>query len=113
MKKIYALFAAVLMTVSLSAATVYCKMTQEWWTKDGAAVGIYYWGSASSNPAWPGIRMNPEGNGIWSYAVPADVSVVIFTRVNGLQDGWVSRSLTSEPTVSSSLPAHGSVRTMR
>ena len=36
MKKIYALFAAVLMTVSLSAATVYCKMTQEWWTKDGA-----------------------------------------------------------------------------
>ena len=83
MKKIYALFAAVMMTLSLSATTLYCKMTQSWWTADGAAVGVYYWGSASSNPTWPGYRMTSVGDGVWSFDVPADVTVVIFSRVNG------------------------------
>ena len=82
MKKFFILFAAAWMTVSLSAATIYCKMTQGWWTVDGAAVGIYYWGT-SSDPAWPGYRMTSVGNGIWSYDLPAGVSTVIFSRVNG------------------------------
>ena len=85
MKKIYALFAAALMTVSLSAATIYCKMTQEWWTKDGAAVGVYYWG-VNGAPEWPGYRMTSVGDGVWSYDLPADVKVVIFSRVNGSGD---------------------------
>lgn len=85
MKKIYALFAAALMTVSLSAATIYCKMTQEWWTKDGAAVGIYYWG-VNGAPNWPGYRMTSVGDGVWSYDLPADVKVVIFSRVNNSGD---------------------------
>jgi len=82
MKKFFVLFAAAWMTVSLSAATIYCKMTQGWWTVDGAAVGIYYWGT-SSDPAWPGYRMTSVGNGIWSYELPSGVSTVVFTRVNG------------------------------
>lgn len=86
MKKIFTLFAAVMVTLSMSATTVYCKMTQSWWTKDGAAVGVYYWGSATSSTTWPGIRMTSISEGIWSYDVPSDVEGLIFVRVNGSGD---------------------------
>ena len=82
MKKSYALFAVALMSLSMSATTIYCKMTQSWWTKDGAAVGIYFWG-VSGAPEWPGIRMTSVGDGVWSYDLPAGVGTVIFSRVNG------------------------------
>ena len=82
MKKIYALFAVAMMTLSMSATTVYCKMTQEWWTKDGAAVAVHYWGS-SSDTQWPGVRMTSVGNGVWSYDVPSNVTGLMFVRVNG------------------------------
>ncbi|MBR0295848.1 MAG: hypothetical protein IJQ95_00440 [Paludibacteraceae bacterium] len=64
-------------------------MTQSWWTADGAAVGVYYWGT-SSDPAWPGVRMSPVSgqDGTWSYNLPSGVSNIIFVRVNG--DGAIS-----------------------
>ena len=82
MKKILSLCMLAMMTISLSATTVYCKMTYSWWTADGAAVGVYYWGT-TSDPSWPGIRMTSMGDGLWSYDLPADVKNLIFTRVNG------------------------------
>lgn len=67
--------------------TLYCKMTQSWWTADGAAVGIYAWdGNGSPKVTWPGERMTPvEGEeGVWSFELDTDTyKNCIFTRVNG------------------------------
>ena len=84
MKKLNLFILTLLCVTSLSATTVYCKMTQSWWTADGAAVGVYYWGT-SSDPQWPGIRMNSVSgqDGTWSYDLPSGVSNIIFVRVNG------------------------------
>ena len=89
MNKISLFIITLLCVTSLSATTVYCKMTQSWWTADGAAIGVYYWGT-SSNPQWPGVRMSPVSgqDGTWSYNLPSGVSNVIFVRVNG--DGAIS-----------------------
>ena len=80
--------AAVLSISTAFATTVYCKVTQSWWTQDDAAVGVHYWGGASAGPAWPGVRMTPVSGeeGTWTYDVPADVEGLIFTRVNGSGD---------------------------
>ena len=80
--------AAVLSISTAFATTVYCKVTQSWWTQDDAAVGVHYWGGASAGPAWPGVRMTPVSGeeGTWTYDVPEDVTGLIFTRVNGSGD---------------------------
>ena len=87
MKKIFALFAALMMVFSMNAATktIYCKMAQSWWKADGAAVGAYYWGTGSG-PAWPGVRMTPVSGetDLWSIDIDTDkFQNIIFTRVNG------------------------------
>lgn len=89
MNKISLFIITLLCVTSLSATTVYCKMTQSWWTADGAAIGVYYWGT-SSDPQWPGVRMSSVSgqDGTWSYNLPSGVSNVIFVRVNG--DGAIS-----------------------
>lgn len=68
--------------------TVYCKMTYGWWTADGAAIGVYYWGGTSSGTTWPGVRGTavPTDTGVWKFSVPADITGLIFTRVNGSGD---------------------------
>lgn len=69
------------------AKTLYCKMTQNWWTKDGAAVGVHYWGGA--NPTtWPGVRGTAvDGDpGVWKFEVPDNSTGLIFVRVNGSGD---------------------------
>ena len=80
--------AVVLSLSSAFATTVYCKMTQSWWTTDGAAVGVHYWGGASAGTKWPGVRMpSVTGEeGMWSYDVPSDVTGLVFVRVNGSGD---------------------------
>ncbi len=86
MKKIFSFFAAMMLLVSTaSATTVYCKMTQSWWTADGAAVAVYHWGGETAGTTWPGVRMAPVAGeeGVWSYDVPADITGLIFVRVNG------------------------------
>ena len=87
MKKIFTLFAALMMVFSMNAATktIYCKMAQSWWKTDGAAVGAYYWGTGSG-PAWPGVRMTPVSGetDLWSIDIDTDkFQKIIFTRVNG------------------------------
>jgi len=69
--------------------TVYCKMEYSWWTKDGAAVGIYAWKNDTGKTpkvAWPGERMAAVSGdpGVWSFEIDtATYPNVIFTRVNG------------------------------
>ena len=97
--------AAVLSISTAFATTVYCKVTQSWWTKDGAAVGVYYWGGVSAGTTWPGVRMTPVSGeeGTWTYDVPEDVTGLIFTRVNGSGDiaDWGAK------TTDLSLPTDG------
>ena len=86
MKKIFTLFAALMMIFSMNAATktIYFK-TQQWWHKDGAASAAYYW-EPSAAPNWPGVRMTKvEGEAnMWSVDIDTDkYKKIIFTRVNG------------------------------
>lgn len=86
MKKIFTLFAALMMIFSMNAATktIYFK-TQQWWHKDGAASAAYYW-EPSAAPTWPGVRMTKvEGEAnMWSVDIDTDkYKKIIFTRVNG------------------------------
>ena len=70
--------------------TIYCEMTQGWWTDADAAVGCYAWNGSDANKvenaAWPGVRMTSLGEGVWSYDVSAKYDNVIFTRVNPTGD---------------------------
>jgi len=93
MKKIYSLLAAMtLMTSSTFATTIYCKMAQDWWKADGAAVGAYAWkgdgDSADKNANWPGVRMTATGEAdVWSVDIDlTKYEKIIFTRVNGSGD---------------------------
>ena len=89
MKKIFTLFAALAMVMSMSAATktIYCKMAQSWWKTDGAAVGAYAWTEGGAkNANWPGVRMTPVTGetDLWSVDIDTDkYQKIIFTRVNG------------------------------
>lgn len=47
--------------------------------------GFAFWWGSSTSCAWPGKQMKDEGNGMFSYTFPADVSYVIFN--NGRPDG--------------------------
>ncbi len=106
MRKIFSFLMAAVLSISTAfATTVYCKVTQSWWTKDGAAVGVHYWGGASAGTEWPGVRMTPVSGeeGTWTYDVPEDVTGLIFTRVNGSGDiaDWGAK------TTDLSLPTDG------
>ena len=70
--------------------TIYCKVTESWWTDGSAAVGIYAWGEAvAANAEWPGVRMNKvEGQaGVWSFELPGQYTSVVFTRMNPSNEG--------------------------
>ena len=77
-----------LLVSTASATTVYCKMDKAWWTQDGAAVAVHHWGGETAATNWPGVRMAPVAGeeGMWSYDVPADVTGLMFVRVNGEGD---------------------------
>ena len=90
MKKIFTLFATLMMVLSVSAAnkTIYCKMAHDWWTTGDetgpAAIGAYYWNPEAA-PVWPGVRMTlVEGEtDVWSIDLDTDLyKNIIFTRVN-------------------------------
>ena len=57
--------------------TLYCQAPDTWTT-----CYIYWWGSSSSNPGWPGYAMTKGEDGIWYYEVPSDASNVIFTKTS-------------------------------
>lgn len=89
-KSISLLFAALMCATALFAdnTRIYCKMTQSWWTTDGAAVGAHYW-NTSENTTWPGVRMTQVVGeaGLWYIDIDiAKYPNIIFTRVNGSGD---------------------------
>lgn len=87
MKKLFlSAIVALLSVATMSATTIYCKMAQDWWKVDGAAVAVHYWGGAGAGTTWPGARMTSVGNDVWSYDVPTDVTGLMFVRVNGSGD---------------------------
>ncbi|MBQ7345324.1 MAG: starch-binding protein [Oscillospiraceae bacterium] len=61
-----------MLPLAVSAAdtvTVYYYNATNWST-----VNVYWWGSADTNPEWPGVTMTDLGNGYWTYDVPADIA---------------------------------------
>lgn len=70
---------------NLGATTVYCYVTQEWWTDQGATVGMYaYDDSDNFNAAFPGVRMTQSDQvpGLWSASIdPSMYNHIIFTRM--------------------------------
>ena len=93
MKKLFSIVLIALMSiVTLNAETtrIYCKMAQDWWKVDGAAVGCYAWGTSGPNADWPGVRMTPvEGEAdMWYIDLDTtEVKNVIFTRFNPTDNG--------------------------
>ena len=88
MKKLFTLVLALVSVAAFAADTrIYCKMTHGWWTADGAAVGVYYWGSISTK--WPGVRMHRVTGDAGVWYIDLDLSKLdglVFTRVNGSGD---------------------------
>ena len=76
--------------VEPNVKTVYCKVAQDWWKADGAAVGVYAYGDAGAqNAAWPGVRMTAVEAAADTWTADIDVDLyhtVIFTRVNASGD---------------------------
>ena len=74
--------------------TVYYYNASNWST-----VSVYWWGSAGSNPGWPGNTMTDLGNGYWSYEIPSDLvgkEGVIFNNANGAQTANLTMPTTGE-----------------
>lgn len=70
--------------------TLYCKVAQDWWKADGAAVGVYAFADGDvKNAEWPGVRMTAvEGeDDLWKADIDiAKYEKIIFTRVNASGD---------------------------
>lgn len=65
---------------SVADQFVYCQAPQDW-----DQCFVYWWGSESGNPVWPGQDMWMDENGVWCYAVPVDAAGIIFHDGNGTQ----------------------------
>ena len=77
--------------------TIYCKCEQDWWKKDGAAVGAHYWKDGGEGTKWPGVRMTAvDGEtDLWKIDVDlAKYEKIIFVRVNASGDiaDWGAKS---------------------
>ncbi len=64
---------------------IYFSNNQNW-----SNVYVYYWGSSSTNPTWPGVKMtyvktNQYNETIYSVDIPKDVKGIIFTNNSGAQ----------------------------
>lgn len=72
---------------SVQGETVYCKNTKGW-----GDVYCYMWNNSSQTKdvAWPGTKMNNEGNNIWSYNVKSGFDMIIFNNNAGDQTSDLS-----------------------
>jgi len=95
MKKVFSIISALVLCAAMwtsanaETKTLYCKMTQSWWTTDGAAIGVYAYNSdEDKNAVWPGVRMTPVSGetGLWSADVDTKYAHLIFVRVNPTGD---------------------------
>lgn len=70
--------------------TLYCKVAQDWWKADGAAVGVYAFADGDvKNAEWPGVRMTAVEGEADLWKIDLDVNAyekIIFTRVNASGD---------------------------
>ena len=66
--------------LAVDTTTVYCQAPDNWFS-----CKIYWWGSAGTNPSWPGIDMTLDEQGLWTYNVPADATGLIFNNGTGTQ----------------------------
>lgn len=57
--------------------TVYAYNKPGW-----SSMNVYYWGSSSTNPDWPGVAMN-QGNKVFTAEIPSDVDGIIFNSGAG------------------------------
>ncbi|MBQ5712235.1 MAG: leucine-rich repeat protein, partial [Oscillospiraceae bacterium] len=55
--------------------TLYCDAPDDW---DNC--NIYWWGSAETNPTWPGEAMTKNADGLWAFEVPSDATNIIFNN---------------------------------
>lgn len=85
MKKLFSIFAAVLMAASMMAETVYYVNTNKW-----AAVKVHAWGGKKAGTTWPGLDATKEadikGWEVYSFTAEAgDYNMCIFNNGNGQQ----------------------------
>ena len=73
---------------SVADQFVYCQAPQDW-----DQCFVYWWGSESGNPVWPGHDMWMDENGVWCYAVPVDVAGIIFNDGIGGVQNTLSRAV--------------------
>ena len=73
---------SVLPVAALAADTlrVYCQAPANW-----TNCNAYWWGSADSNPSWPGNAMEQNEDGLWYIDIPADTPNIIFNNGKGTQ----------------------------
>lgn len=71
--------------------TLYCKVAQDWWKADGAAVGVYAFGEAGAeNAPFPGVRMTAVEGAEDTWKADIDTALykkVIFARMNPVDEG--------------------------
>ena len=76
--------------VEPTTKTFYCKVAQDWWKADGAAVGVYAFADGDvKNAEWPGVRMTAVEGEADLWKIDLDVNAyekIIFTRVNASGD---------------------------
>ncbi len=84
-----AMVLAVLPVAAFAAGTttLYCAAPDSW-----TNANVYWWGSAGTNPSWPGEAMTKGADGLWYYEVPSDATNVIFNNKVG-EDGVQSSDL--------------------
>ena len=75
-----AMVLAVLPMAVFAAGTtkLYCAAPSGW-----TNCNVYWWGSAGTNPGWPGEAMTLGSDGLWYYEVPSDATNVIFNNGSG------------------------------
>ena len=60
---------------SVSNGTLYCQTPDHW-----VGCYVYWWGASVVSPAWPGIRMTLNENGIWCAEVPLKAQGLYFSN---------------------------------
>ena len=63
------------------STVVYCQSPDDW-----DACFVYWWGDFS-HPGWPGVSMERDANGFWSYSVPNGAQGLIFSNGKGHKTG--------------------------
>lgn len=61
---------------------------------------IYFWTGSSGPNQWPGVPMEKDGEGRWTYLIPSDYDMCIFSNNGGNQTGDLNVPSSSGQTYS-------------